>query len=120
MEKFEDVLEAFQSARAELGEVLSSCELIDSATLEICLRATGLHRPLESHHPFYMLIETSGSNEAHDADKMESFLAKMMEKGVVTDGLTTSEPSKMQVGLTQLKISLWKIYGCHGPCMYGY
>jgi len=78
---------------------LSSCELIDSATLEICLRATGLSRPLDSQHPFYMLLETSGSHEGHDSEKVQQFLEKMMESGVVQNGLMTSEPSKMQVRL---------------------
>lgn len=33
-----------------------------------------------------MLIETSGSEEAHDAEKVGAFLEKVMEEGLVADG----------------------------------
>lgn len=43
-----------------------------------------------------MLFETSGSNEAHDQEKLENFLQKAMEKALVVDGLTINEPGKMR------------------------
>ena len=43
---------------------------------------------------FYMLIETSGSNEQHDEAKLNSFLEKMMEAGLVEDGTVATAPSK--------------------------
>lgn len=41
---------------------------------------------VECRYPFYMLIETSGSEEAHDAEKVGAFLEKVMEEGLVADG----------------------------------
>lgn len=56
---------------------------------------TPLSSPLEKF-PFYMLIETSGSNAEHDEEKLNSFLQKAMETSLVVDGVTTSEPGKMR------------------------
>lgn len=43
-----------------------------------------------------MVIETSGSNSEHDNAKVNSFLKYCMEKGLVMDGTSTDEPSKMR------------------------
>lgn len=37
-------------------------------------------------YPFYMLLETSGSDEEHDMAKMLQLLERAMEDGVVGDG----------------------------------
>jgi hypothetical protein len=50
-------------------------------------------------YPFYMLIETSGSNMEHDEDKLHKFLQKAMDKYIVCDGFVTNEPGKMKVCL---------------------
>ena len=42
--------------------------------------------PHENSYPFYMLLETSGSDEAHDLEKVEQLLEKAVEDGVVVDG----------------------------------
>jgi len=57
---------------------------------------TGITTPLETESPFYVLIETAGSNSAHDQEKLESFLEKAMEDGLVEDGTMASEPSKIK------------------------
>lgn len=56
--------------------------------------------PIEGF-PFYMVIETSGSNADHDMEKLNNFLQYVMDKGDVVDGTCTSEPSKMQ--------EIWKL-----------
>lgn len=48
-------------------------------------------------YPFYMLIETSGSNERHDAEKLNYFLEKQMSTDTILDGVIVSEPSKINV-----------------------
>lgn len=44
-----------------------------------------------------MLIETRGSHEGHDAEKLNTFLENQLENGNVLDGTATNEPSKIQV-----------------------
>lgn len=50
-------------------------------------------------YPFYLLIETSGSNVEHDQDKLNKYLEKTLENGFVLDGTVTNEPSKIKVSL---------------------
>lgn len=78
-----------------LSEILSSCEVIDSASLQL-LDSLGLHSPLDKY-PFYLLIEAAGSHAAHDEDKLNAFVDKVMTSGLVLDGLVTAEPSKINV-----------------------
>ncbi|KAK9869497.1 hypothetical protein WA026_003250 [Henosepilachna vigintioctopunctata] len=43
-----------------------------------------------------MLIETHGSNNDHDEEKLNKLLSNVMEDGTVLDGVVTNEPSKMK------------------------
>lgn len=55
------------------------------------------HRSPIQKYPFYMLIETSGSNNDHDEEKLNKFLETAMSSSLVVDGFVTNEPSKMKV-----------------------
>ena len=57
---FEGVLRTMQMAKQELGEILSSCEFIDQASLECVVSNLKLRPPIEGF-PFYILLETSGN-----------------------------------------------------------
>lgn len=48
-----------------------------------------------SEHPFYLLLETSGSNLQHDEEKVSNFLEAAMERGDILDGTVTNEVSKI-------------------------
>lgn len=58
-----------------------------------------MYRSPISEYPFYVLIETHGSDEGHDEEKLSRFLEKQMKSGLILDGTVTGEPSKMQVGI---------------------
>ena len=62
--------------------------------------------PIDDSFPFYVLLESSGSDGTHDEEKMNRFLEDMMNRGYVLDGTVASEPTKIQVKL--LSISLYK------------
>lgn len=47
------------------------------------------------------MLETSGSNLKHDEEKINSFLEMAMNQGIVQNGVTVNEPSKVR--------SIWKI-----------
>lgn len=47
--------------------------------------------------PFYVLVETSGSRDTHDQDKLNSFLETVMEEGYVSDGTVATDWSKVSV-----------------------
>lgn len=93
---FESVLKVLKQAKRDLGEVLASCELIDESTLHVCTENLKLKSPLPEY-PFYMLIETHGSNNDHDQEKLNTFLEEVMASGLVLNGTVTNEPTKMKV-----------------------
>lgn len=95
LENFQQVLNAFLLAKKELGEILSSVEMIDEPSLEASTTMCNLQSPIQKY-PFYMLFETSGSNDEHDKEKLNNFLKNAMEKSIIVDGVATNEPSKMR------------------------
>lgn len=68
LESYEKVQQAFIEAKGHLSEILSAFELMDGRTQKLVNRVTGKKMPLEGEHPFYCLIETSGSNTDHDGE----------------------------------------------------
>lgn len=104
LESYENVLDTFKEAKANLGEILSAVELIDDISLHCSTTVFNLRSPIEKY-PFYMLIETSGSNAEHDESKLNQFLEKVMESNKVKDGFLTSEPGKIKVNYVTLKVA---------------
>ncbi|XP_067006180.2 D-2-hydroxyglutarate dehydrogenase, mitochondrial isoform X2 [Anabrus simplex] len=97
---FDDVLKVSQAARHGLAEILSSCEMMDGSTMEAVTTNLQLRNPI-GEHPFYVLLETSGSHGEHDEEKLSKFLEKYMSNGLVLDGTVASEPSRIQ--------SIWEV-----------
>lgn len=48
--------------------------------------------------PFYIVIETSGSDPTHDAQKLHNFLEEAMTSSLVSDGTVATEEAKIKVG----------------------
>ncbi len=69
-----NAVQVFVNARRRLGEILSAFEFLDRASLELTLgELQGVRDPLPSSvEPFYLVVETSGSNAAHDYEKLEA------------------------------------------------
>ncbi|KAJ8918438.1 hypothetical protein NQ315_008135 [Exocentrus adspersus] len=95
VDSFETVLKIVRKAKRELSEILSSCEMMDELTMDVVVSHLKLKSPLPQH-PFYMIIETHGSNENHDEEKMNTFLQNIMDEKLVLNGTATSEVSKMK------------------------
>lgn len=97
---FDKVLETFHLAKRELGEILSSCEMMDRLSLDVSVNHLGMKNPLttrENGHDFYMIVETSGSHLAHDEEKLSLFVEKAMDQGIIEDGTLTNETAKVNV-----------------------
>uniref|UniRef100_A0A146MBK1 D-2-hydroxyglutarate dehydrogenase, mitochondrial n=1 Tax=Lygus hesperus TaxID=30085 RepID=A0A146MBK1_LYGHE len=103
LKNFSGVLSTFALAKRNLCETLSSCEMMDATSLWYLENKLGLKVPLE-HDPntFFMFIETHGSREDHDEEKMSAFVQDVIDKGFVSDGITTNEPARMS-NLWQLR-----------------
>ena len=96
LESFEKVQQAFKEAKHQLSEILSAFELMDSKSQDLVQLVRGGSKPLEDDHPFYCLIETSGSNGDHDYEKLEKFLEDVMTKEIITDGVVAQDETQLK------------------------
>lgn len=94
LESFEKVQQAFSEAKGMLGEILSAFELMDGRSQNLYKTASGNGLPLENEHPFYCLVETSGSNSDHDQEKLEAFLEHVMGEEIVSDGVVAQDQTQ--------------------------
>lgn len=99
---YESVQNLFVKAKNELTEILSAFEFMDKKSIQLTKEHLGSDTPfpLESEYPFYVLIETSGSNKTHDDEKVETFLEDSMETELVIDGTIAQDETELQ--------NLWK------------
>ncbi|PTB64359.1 hypothetical protein BBK36DRAFT_1136082 [Trichoderma citrinoviride] len=118
LESYEKAQLAFREAKKQLGEILSAFELMDSRSQEIVHQIKGEDRPLEGEHPFYCLIETSGSNGDHDYEKLEKFLEDVLTKEIVIDGVVAQGESQAKA-LWSWRESITECIG-HGGGVYKY
>ncbi|KAH9882615.1 hypothetical protein J1614_000851 [Plenodomus biglobosus] len=95
LESYEKVQQAFIEAKGHLSEILSAFELMDGRTQKLVNRVKGKKMPLEGEHPFYCLIETSGSNTDHDSEKLQAFLEHVMESEIVSDGVLAQDQTQI-------------------------
>jgi len=96
LESFQAVLSTFTLCKNELGEILSAFEFMDRESMEVVTTNLGLDNPIQAENsPFYVLIETSGSNAEHDAEKLSNFLETTMSSSLVTDGVLASDSAKI-------------------------
>jgi FAD/FMN-containing dehydrogenase len=86
IDNFENVQKVFQLAKHRLGEILSAFEFFDSACCELVIHHRKVTDPLESKHPFYLVIETHGSNAAHDEEKLNKFFEEVLDLEFAQDG----------------------------------
>ncbi|KAG5327186.1 D2HDH protein, partial [Pseudoatta argentina] len=95
---FDKVLKTYYLAKSHLGEILSSCEMMDRLSIDVSINNLGLKNPLTSRkegHEFYMIIETSGSHLVHDEEKLSSFVEKAINDDIIEDGTMTNESKKL-------------------------
>ncbi|KAL9461657.1 hypothetical protein AB3S75_004617 [Citrus x aurantiifolia] len=80
-------------AKRKLGEILSAFEFLDNQSMDLVLTyLEGVRNPFSSSmHNFYVLIETTGSEESYDREKLEAFLLSSMEGGLISDGVIAQD-----------------------------
>lgn len=96
-ESFDAVLKTLSEARIALNDIVSALEFLDRPSMDLVLKhIPGARDPLEAKHPFYMLIETSGSNAEHDSEKLNTFLEHVIENGSVVDGVVAQDETQQK------------------------
>ncbi|MCO5590143.1 hypothetical protein L7F22_044112 [Adiantum nelumboides] len=103
VDSFEAVQNVFSKVKAHCGEILSAFEFFDNQSLEMVkAHATaGVKDPFQDKHPFYVLIETSGSKKEHDDEKVTELLEELMESNAIVDGVLAQDETQLQ--------SLWAL-----------
>ncbi|CAC22604.1 D-lactate dehydrogenase [Schizosaccharomyces pombe] len=94
---YENVLKAFSETRSHLTEILSAFELMDNTSQTLVDKYSGTQRPLEDEHPFYVLVETQGSNKEHDEQKITALVEDLLEKEIISDGVLAQDESQLRV-----------------------
>ncbi|XP_030615014.1 D-2-hydroxyglutarate dehydrogenase, mitochondrial isoform X1 [Archocentrus centrarchus] len=94
-ETFEQLLKTFQLCKGMLGEILSAFEFLDSECMRLLNTHLRLSNPI-SDCQFYIVIETSGSDPTHDAQKLHNFLEEAMTSSLVSDGTVATEDAKIK------------------------
>ena len=92
---FDDVLSTLKEARNQLQEILSAFEVFDNHCMKSNQMNLKLTNPLKEHN-FYIVVETSGSDQSHDEEKLNGFLETVMGSEIINDGIITTEPSKIR------------------------
>ncbi|CDK28856.1 unnamed protein product [Kuraishia capsulata CBS 1993] len=100
VESYEAVQDTFSKAKRELSEILSAFEFMDRESQVVNKKFLKAPHPLAEgsdeipEYPFYILIETSGSNKEHDDAKLEQFLETSMEDGTILDGTVSQDEAQ--------------------------
>ncbi|KAI5693134.1 hypothetical protein M8J75_009142 [Diaphorina citri] len=106
VDSFDTVLKIVQLARTSLGEILSSCEMMDHAGVNSVSTKFNIQIPVKQC-PFYMLLETSGSCVDHDAEKLNTFLQDGIENNIILDAVIVKEPNPEVYALVEPFIYEW-------------
>ena len=96
LESYGKAQQAFKEAKKQLSEILSAFEMMDGESQQLYSRVSGAKLPLQDQHPFYCLVETSGSNPDHDSEKLNAFLEHVMGEEIVSDGVVAQDETQIQ------------------------
>jgi (R)-2-hydroxyglutarate---pyruvate transhydrogenase len=114
---FQHALDTFVAAKRQLGEILSAFEFMDKRTQNLVRERKGRDKGvLYGEYEFYLLIETSGSSQEEDYERLEAFLGDLIGKGTIEDGTIAQDETQIKdlwtwrEGITE---SLNKWGGCY-------
>lgn len=97
------MLETFKKAKEDLGEILSAVEVLDTPTMDFINTRLEKKSPI-GNFPFYLLLETSGSHQKHDEEKLNKFLESSLESQLILNGTVASDESKVKVSCMQVTV----------------
>lgn len=94
-DSFEDLTSMMKLAKHSLGEIVSAIEFLDADSINEVEAQLGFTNPI-SEHPFYLLVETSGSHANHDEEKLTLFVEKCLDSMLAKDGTIATDLSKIE------------------------
>jgi FAD/FMN-containing dehydrogenase len=98
LNSFEDTVACLHELRGHLNEILSGVEFLDHACMRLVSKYISKYSSdvatFDSEYPFYLLVETSGSNTRHDREKLMSALEAVMANHLVKDGVVSESDTQ--------------------------
>jgi FAD/FMN-containing dehydrogenase len=102
LESFGKVRALLDLARTRLGGDLTAFEVMWNEYYRLTTELVkGVAAPLPTHHPFYVLLESSGSDAARIRSDLEDMLGKALEHEIILDATIASSG--------QAAAAIWKI-----------
>jgi D-2-hydroxyglutarate dehydrogenase len=114
-DSYQQVLRVMETAKTELGEILAAFEIMDQAIMNIIIeQQPHLQCPINNANKndlcrSFVLVETHGSSEQHDKEKMDVFLDACHTQQSVTDGVVAQSSSQLA--------NFWTIREAANPAM---
>ncbi|RIA55875.1 FAD-binding oxidoreductase [Dichotomicrobium thermohalophilum] len=98
LESLDDVARLFEMAQAQAGPALTAFEFIPRIAMEFFEKhMPEVRDPLETRHPWYVLMEVSGPRPDGSAERvLEGLLAQAFEAEIVTDGAVAASLAQAQ------------------------
>ncbi len=98
LQSVEDALTLFKNASSLCGTALTGFELMPRIGVEFTTRhIPGVRDPLETAHPWYVLIDISTSDSAETAERMMTALLEQgYEDGLIQDATIASSEAQQQ------------------------
>lgn len=101
---YDAVMKTISSAKKYLAEILAAMEWMDTSVWDLVSQVGHGQVPLlskETHGdspmgPYYILVETHGSNTIHDRAKMDLFIEASMNQNLVMDGVIAQDMKQAQ------------------------
>jgi FAD/FMN-containing dehydrogenase len=94
---FDAVTTLLRRAQAGLAPGVSAFEVMWAGYYDtVFANLDNLRAPLDSPHPFYVLLESVGTDSVRHGDAFEEFLGAMLEEGVVADAALASNEAHAQ------------------------
>ena len=87
VEGIHEALSVFKHARQMPGLVIRAFEYLQRPCLEAVLKHRGAAEPFEATYGAYILVEVEGADESDARNRLEGWLERSFEDGVVLDGV---------------------------------
>ncbi|MDE2377352.1 FAD-binding oxidoreductase [Bradyrhizobium sp.] len=117
---FDEVRALLDLARTRLGGDLTAFEVMWNEYYRLTTELVkGVAAPLPANHPFYVLIESSGSDAGRIRDDMEKMLAGALEDGIILDA-TIASSGAAAAAIWKIRDSSVELGRALGPAGVGF
>ena len=92
---FSSVVELLQTVQAGLAGSISAYEVMWANYYDKVLEVVDeLRSPFQEQHPYYVLVETEGTEQRADSERFESVLGDALESELITDAVIARSESE--------------------------